>query len=924
MVGFSVGYRSSDMHPRVQYQCYRSTVDLDATLEFGRYISTRSNETELPSLMSHSKKQAAVKVIRFKGKLRDQAYGVFYCRGSKVDRDPTPVLSFFIRSDAKFVPVADAFTRTVNVGELDVEIAMTAIRPSETPGSVTHWRFNGSEPVKSQNNRTAYLIDGPVTVEDEGIYEVYYERERDRAQGGFFRLIVRACPPNRWGPPDCEGVCDKCYNGGVCDDKSGMCICPNGFMGPNCLTICRLGGGNRFGLNCEFRCSYKSDLSQQCRGALFCLPDPFGCSCDIGSKGLTCMVACFDGEFGAGCTERCHCASGECGIYTGECLGLQLGCSPGWSGENCQIPDDCDADYYGEDCTLKCHCLNDAPCHKATGACSNRLCARNYATYDGTPECQACKGLSYGFNCSHECHCDKDACDLKMGRCNGKCLKNWLPPDCIRGVSRLTSNPKVNPGQPSNVTCHAVGNPSPRFDTVYLTSDLGKSSSSGKGIVSRSVTVTGTVTDPETIFVFDIAAVEKRELFSCTLAEDSRTAILAVWSRTYELPVISKPLEVLHIGTHEIAVRWDAWRPGVDEGEPPLTEYIVVYHNTTSTGDWTEAVSVAPDQNLTAVVTGMRSDTTYEFAIAGVRVGPGGIGLPGPAIRVSTHCERPNVRSFDLTIVSTSSHQIELSWKKPPVSEARCQSGFQAFTISYSKRDSPENETQVAVPFDAPPRYTIPDLELCTEYAIHMAASNKDSDSELSDKVHAKTTDEVVSAPKDVRVTGVTPSTVTLQWSILNFTQPCLDIRGYEILYRRTYPRPEKMGKVIAVDSNKKEIEYPIKNLWQKTNFSIQVRVINEAGKGPWSHEVSAQTLVHRQHHQEQRLVDTPDQIVDEIPASSSDQRKTPGHLPGILTGVGLVLIALLIASVLVYRRRRRKIQTVEPVDSFKSLDVQE
>ncbi|XP_030851724.1 uncharacterized protein LOC115918208 [Strongylocentrotus purpuratus] len=103
-----------------------------------------------------------------------------------------------------------------------------------------------------------------------------------------------------------------------------------------------------------------------------------------------------------------------------------------------------------------------------------------------------------------------------------------------------------------------------------------------------------------------------------------------------------------------------------------------------------------------------------------------------------------------------------------------------------------------------------------------MAASNKDSDSELSDKVHAKTTDEVVSAPKDVRVTGVTPSTVTLQWSILNFTQPCLDIRGYEILYRRTYPRPEKMGKVIAVDSNKKEIEYPIKNLWQKTNFSIQ------------------------------------------------------------------------------------------------------
>lgn len=71
---------------------------------------------------------------------------------------------------------------------------MIAIRSSETPGSVTQWRFNGSEPVKSQNNRTTYLIDGPVTVEDEGVYEVYYEGERDRAQGGFFRLIVRGEP----------------------------------------------------------------------------------------------------------------------------------------------------------------------------------------------------------------------------------------------------------------------------------------------------------------------------------------------------------------------------------------------------------------------------------------------------------------------------------------------------------------------------------------------------------------------------------------------------------------------------------------------------------------------------------------------------------------------------------------------------------
>ena len=34
----------------------------------------------------------------------------------------------------------------------------------------------------------------------------------------------------------CHDVCDKCYNGGVCDDKTGNCICPPGFKGQNCLT----------------------------------------------------------------------------------------------------------------------------------------------------------------------------------------------------------------------------------------------------------------------------------------------------------------------------------------------------------------------------------------------------------------------------------------------------------------------------------------------------------------------------------------------------------------------------------------------------------------------------------------------------------------------------------------------------------------
>eukprot|EP00057_Strongylocentrotus_purpuratus_P012491 XP_011666965.1 PREDICTED: tyrosine-protein kinase receptor Tie-2-like [Strongylocentrotus purpuratus] len=72
-------------------------------------------------------------------------------------------------------------------------------------------------------------------------------------------------------------------------------------------------GGNRYGRNCEYRCDYEiSDERTACSGLQVCVPDPYGCSCTPGYKGLNCTTECDQGEFGASCTETCHCVSGEC------------------------------------------------------------------------------------------------------------------------------------------------------------------------------------------------------------------------------------------------------------------------------------------------------------------------------------------------------------------------------------------------------------------------------------------------------------------------------------------------------------------------------------------------------------------------------------------------------------------------------------
>ncbi|XP_041467534.1 angiopoietin-1 receptor-like [Lytechinus variegatus] len=210
---------------------------------------------------------------------------------------------------------------------------MTDRYQPDDDGSIT-WRKDGGDVLTQFEGQTNISFPNPIRISDQGFYEIYYDGERDQNRGGIARLIVRECPAGKWGPPKCQGVCDNCYNGGVCDDKSGICICPNNFKGKNCLEICRDDGGNNFGIDCESYCSYRN-LPTSCRTYLFCLPDPYGCSCDVGSRGLSCDSDCLVGTYGAGCSQTCHCANeSSCDPFSGICT--TGGCQPGWSGNNCQ------------------------------------------------------------------------------------------------------------------------------------------------------------------------------------------------------------------------------------------------------------------------------------------------------------------------------------------------------------------------------------------------------------------------------------------------------------------------------------------------------------------------------------------------------------------------------------------------------------
>ncbi|XP_033097131.1 multiple epidermal growth factor-like domains protein 10 [Anneissia japonica] len=428
----------------------------------------------------------------------------------------------------------------------------------DVTGSGNHiWRKDGAQLDNYENlYDDSSLTFNSVSVEDGGIYELYLQGQRDDYNHSFIELLVRGCPAGRWDAPRCTGVCNNCYNGGVCDDETGKCICPPGFQGENCMTTC---GGNRFGITCQIRCTRnEADPKDTCKGNQFCLPNPYGCDCVTGYTGLYCLTECDSGKFGAGCSQECHCLSGGCNRYTGECTG---GCASGWTGSNCQIPSNCPVGYFGSACTLICHCHDNKECIRDTGVCSNGKCAIGYNTNDNSV-CEACQPESYGENCALTCNCDSDSCHHETG-CNGGCRSNWLLNTCTTGIISI-SNTKVNPGQMSTFQCDIQGDVT--GTTIQFLIDSQPAAQTGRTESNGVTTVSFTgEANPDAAYV-------------CQLTKDSYMASETHSLTTYVLPTYNEKPAAETITGSSVKLRWREWSTiSGDSGDPPIIGYVVYY-----------------------------------------------------------------------------------------------------------------------------------------------------------------------------------------------------------------------------------------------------------------------------------------------------------------------------------------------------------
>ncbi|KAJ7332853.1 hypothetical protein JRQ81_015033 [Phrynocephalus forsythii] len=206
--------------------------------------------------------------VQIRGFSRADLVGIIYCLAN-TQSEQTRVVYVHNNIYANLIP--EKVTTTVSL----YQPAALVAKIKNAKNADILWKRNGKcTPSPNYTSLDQGEVKGgqsiltllSVGIADGGIYSATFIGDSPLSSA-FFRLID----------------CPDCLNGGICHHVEGECICPPGFMGTRCEKACKEG---MFGRNCQEKCPNE----QGCRGLAFCLPDPYGCSCAAGWRGLQCNL----------------------------------------------------------------------------------------------------------------------------------------------------------------------------------------------------------------------------------------------------------------------------------------------------------------------------------------------------------------------------------------------------------------------------------------------------------------------------------------------------------------------------------------------------------------------------------------------------------------------------------------------------------
>ncbi|KAM5298954.1 angiopoietin-1 receptor isoform 4-T4 [Ctenodactylus gundi] len=255
--------------------CIASGWHPNEPITIGRDFEALMNQHQDPLEVTQDGTREWAKKVVWKREKASKINGAYFCEG-RVRGQAIRIRTMKMRQQASFLPAT--LTITVDKGDT-VNISFKKMLIKEEDAVIYK---NGSFIHLVPRHEVPDILEVHLShaePQDAGVYSARYIGG-NLFTSAFTRLIVRRCEAQKWGP-ECNHLCTACVNSGVCHEDTGECICPPGFMGKTCEKACEL---HTFGRTCKERCSGPDG----CKSYVFCLPDPYGCSCAAGWKGLQC------------------------------------------------------------------------------------------------------------------------------------------------------------------------------------------------------------------------------------------------------------------------------------------------------------------------------------------------------------------------------------------------------------------------------------------------------------------------------------------------------------------------------------------------------------------------------------------------------------------------------------------------------------
>ncbi|KAJ8039739.1 Receptor-type tyrosine-protein phosphatase T [Holothuria leucospilota] len=602
--------------------------------------------------------------------------------------------------------------------------------------------------------------------ESSSVFECFLSGRYFENLHAIMNLITRGCPKGKTGL-NCMEDCPRCFNGGVCSDKTASCLCPAGFSGNHCENV---HGSNVFGQNAEYKCDNTAgDHDDGCQGAIICYPEPFGCICPAGYTGIDCMTACPEGKFGANCKQDCNCQNGvSCTKDTGVCADGM--CAEGWKGINCQVEDPCEVGVFGDLCTLPCSC-------------------------------------------------DGEDCSVVESNCDRGCAVPWTGEACNEnsglGVITDLRHEKVNPGVETSVTCFAVRNPALKEEDLELLGVAAMLSTSvsfgfGEKVYTRVSTWMVTLqSDPVIMATCSIKGTNISQSLQLTPYE------LLQYSSAQSAPLNFQP-----VTSTSISLTWPQWEAGTDVGDGPVKEYVIEYRE--EGGSFMEGERTAT--RLTSTITDLKAGTLYEFRIFLVREGTNGTGPPSAIQSQRTLCGVFTM-SPTLMLDSITSRIATFMVEIPDRIHWNCHS----ITVSLQRQES-NGEWTVVQDLSTSLSQVVDVINLvpCTRYTFRLQLDNPE-DMDVSMPVEVMTPPEAL-VVREVSVAPVTIGQLDVSWLPPDTSQNNCALSSYTVMYRllRHVACASDVTESMYISSTTSSTSRTLSGLSDYAEYEVKVRADGE------------------------------------------------------------------------------------------------